>query len=279
MSPFEPDCELAKLASGKVEVDLVQFMFEVAEDAYPNLDRVDCLMEIDRLGVTCYDKVQARSCADVRARLAAISTSLYEVEGFHGNRDAYYEPQNSYLNDVLKRRTGIPISLGILYMAVAARAGLRMFGVNAPGHFVIGSCCGNGQALFVDPFNHGDILDRDECKARVEEMTGCKNAVSCEQLRAAAPLDIAARVLQNLKNVHAMNEQWSQLLKVQQRLVRLLPQIPQERRDLGLTYLRLGQPNKALPLLEQYKRVCGSAQAAALEPSLQAARRMLAESN
>ena len=279
MSHYEPNCEFAKLLAGRQEIDLVQFMLEVAEDAYPDLDRVGCLMEIDRLGVDTYDQVERQSCCDVRERLEAISRLLYEVEGFHGNRDCYYEPQNSYLNDVLARRCGIPISLGILYMAVAARSGLKMFGVNTPGHFVIGACCGNGEAMFVDPFNHGDVLELDECKCRIEKAIGKKENLTREHFRAAAPLDIAARVLQNLKAVHAMQECWPQLLCVQQRLAALLPQIPQERRDLGLVYLRLGQPNKALPVLEHYLKVCGTEQAAALQPSLQAARRMLAESN
>jgi regulator of sirC expression with transglutaminase-like and TPR domain len=279
MSQYDPNGEFAKLLSGRAEVDLVHFMLEVAEDAYPQLDRVGCLMEIDRLGVSCHDQVERKSCGDVRDRLTAISTLLYEVEGFHGNRESYYEPQNSYLNDVLSRRCGIPISLGILYMAVAARAGLRMFGVNTPGHFVIGSCCGNGSAMFVDPFNHGDVLDWEACRCRIDQVTGRKNELCREHFRAAAPTDIAARVLQNLKAVHSTQENWPQLLRVQQRLTALLPQIPQESRDLGLVYLRLGQPQKALPMLEKYLRVCGSEQAAALQPSLQAAKRMLAESN
>ncbi len=277
MSQYEPTCEFSKLLAGRPEIDLVQFMLEVAEDAAPNLDRVGCLMEIDRLGVACGDRAHKPSCRDRRDHLLTISDLLYQVEGFHGNRDAYYEAENSYLNEVLQRRTGIPISLGILYMAVAARTGLKMFGVNTPGHFIVGSCCGNGEALFVDPFNQGEVLDCDGACARIECITG--QCVTREQLRAAAPLDIAARVLQNLKSVHAMHECWPQLLKVQQRLAALLPQIPQERRDLGLVYLRLGQPHKALPLLEQYLRVCGSVQAAALQPSLQAARRMIAEAN
>lgn len=277
MSQFEPTCEFAKLLAGRPEIDLVQLMLEIAEDAYPSLDRVGCLMEIDRLGVTCGDRAQKPSCRDRRDHLTAISDLLYEVEGFHGNRESYYEAENSYLNDVLERRTGIPISLGILYMAVAGRTGLKMFGVNTPGHFMIGSCCGNGEALFIDPFNHGEVLDCEGVRSRIEGVTGQKLAK--EQFRAAAPLDIAARVLQNLKSVHAEKECWPQLLKVQQRLAVLLPQIPQERRDLGLVYLRVGQPHKALPLLEGYMRVCGTAQAAALQPSLQAARRMMAEAN
>jgi len=278
MSEFEGNPEFNKLLAGRCEVDLVQFMLELAADAYPDLDRVGCLLEIDRLGVACSDQAAGCTNCDVRGRLSAISQLLYEVEGFHGNRENYYEPQNSYLNEVLARRCGIPISLGILYMAVASRTGLKMFGVNTPGHFVVG-CCRAGEVLFVDPFTNGDVLDRDACKCRIEQFTGINESIGNEHFRAAAPLDIAARVLRNLKAAYAMQNCWSQVLGIQRRLAALLPQIPQERRDLGLTYLRLGQPTKALPVLEQYMAVCGSDQAAALQPSLQAARRMIAELN
>lgn len=278
MTQFEGNPEFQKLLSGCGEVDLVQFMLEIAADAYPGLDRVGCLLEIDRLGVACADHASCRSPCQVEGRLRAISQVLYEVEGFHGNRDAYYEPENSYLNQVLERRRGIPISLGILYMAVAARAGLRMFGVNTPGHFVIG-CCNGGKPLFVDPFTDGQVLDECGCRRRIEEGLGQVGALAEFEMRAAANLDIAARVLRNLKAAYAMRECWPSVLRVQQRLAALLPQIPQERRDLGLVYLRLGEPTKALPVLEQYLHVCGSRQAEALAPSLQAARRMIAERN
>lgn len=278
MSPFDGSPEFDKLVAGHGEIDLVQFMLELAADAYPDLDRMGCLVEIDRLGVACGDH-QARSRTScVRGRLLAVSRLLYEVEGFHGNREAYYEPQNSYLNEVLERRCGIPISLGILYMAVAARAGLKMFGVNTPGHFVVG-CWTGGEALFVDPFNNGDVLERGACKCRVEQMLGKLGVVADDDFRAAPPLDIAVRVLRNLKAAYAIEGCWPAVLRVQERLTALLPQVLQERRDLGLVYLRLGEPTKALPVLEQYLHVCGSQQAAALQPSLQAARRMIAERN
>ncbi|HTM56520.1 MAG TPA: transglutaminase-like domain-containing protein [Pirellulales bacterium] len=278
MSHFETSPEFAKLVAGSCDIDLVQFMLEIAEDAYPHLDRVGCLMEIDRLGVVCGDHPDWCGAATVRGRLQAVSETLYDIEGFHGNRDEYYEPENSYLNEVLARRCGIPISLGILYMAVAARVGLRMFGVNAPSHFVIGCACGSS-ALFVDPFNGGDILDRETCKARIEEICGEHGDVTATCLRPAASRDIAARVLRNLKAAYAMRDCWPAVLRVQERLTALLPQIPQERRDLGLVYLRLGKPLKALAVLEPYVQSCGSQQAEALAPSLQAARRMVAELN
>ena len=278
MTQHEISCEIDKLLAGRREIDLVRFMLEIAADAYPDLDHVGCLLEIDRLGVACRDLCDRRAGCPLDERLAAVSRLLYEVEGFHGNRDAYYEAQNSYLNEVLARRSGIPISLGILYMAVAGRAGLKMFGVNTPGHFVVG-CCLGGAPVFVDPFNGGDVLDQNACKCRIEQMVGKQDVVRHGHFRAAAPVDIAARVLRNLKAAHAMERRWPQVLRVQKRLSALLPQIPQERRDLGLVYLRLGQPGKALSVLEPYLKVCGSQQAAALGPSIQAARRMLAESN
>jgi len=278
MSHYEANCEFDQTPSGRGEIDLVQFMLDVAADAYPNLDRVGCLVEIDRLGVACQDMVRRCACRALGDQLAAVSRQLYDVEGFHGNREAYYEPQNSYLNEVLARRVGIPISLGVLYMAVAARAGFKTFGVNAPGHFVVG-CCSGGEPLFVDPFNAGDVLDQQACKCRIEQMTGAKGVVCRDHFRAAATLDIAARVLRNLKAAHAFEERWPRVLEVQRRLTALLPHVPQERRDLGLVYLRMGQPGKALGMLEPYLKVCGRQQADALVPSIRAAHRMLAESN
>ncbi len=278
MAQFEGHPEFHKLLAGRGDIDLVQFMLELAADAYPDLDRVGCLLEIDRLGVASADCQARSSKCSTRKRLAAMSRVLYEVEGFHGNREAYYEPQNSYLNEVLARRCGIPISLGILYMAVAARNGLKMFGVNAPGHFVVGCWC-DDDVLLVDPFTNGDVLDRDACKHRIDQILGQAGAVCDDHFRAAAPAEIAVRVLRNLKTAHSMQNRWEAVLGIQERLAALLPQSPQEQRDLGLVYLRLGQPSKALPVLEQYSNVCGSQQAAALQPSIQAARRMIAELN
>jgi regulator of sirC expression with transglutaminase-like and TPR domain len=134
------------------------------------------MMEIDRLGVACRDRIDCGR-SDVREQLATISRQLYEIEGFHGDREAYYEPANSYLNEVLARRRGLPISLGILYMAVAGRAGLAMFGVNTPGHFVVG-CATDGGPLFVDPFNGGDLLDLESCRRRIQDALGEQCLVS-----------------------------------------------------------------------------------------------------
>ena len=276
MSKFAADIEFSKLLAGRPDVDLVQLMLEFAADAYPDLDRLGCLLEIDRLGVACED-LACRSSGDGREQLEAVSRLLYEVEGFHGNRDAYYEPQNSYLNEVLARRRGIPISLGIVYMAVAARVGLRMFGVNTPAHFVVGCRTSEG-VLFVDPFTGGEVLDREACKERIESLVGHKGVVMNEHFRPAGSLDIAARVLRNLKAAYAMQNSWAEIVSVQRRLAALLPECLEERRDLGLIYLRTGKPQQALSLLENYVAVCAS-DAPALATTLRTARKMCAELN
>ena len=251
MSQFAGDPQFSRLLAGRQDVDLVQLMLELAADAYPGLDRMECLLEIDRLGVACTDQPCWQLAHDLPGRLTLISRFLYEVEGFHGNREAYYEPRNSYLNDVLARRTGIPISLGILYMAVAARAGLKMFGVNTPGHFVVGGSSIDG-TLFVDPFTNGDVLPLAACRCRVLASSGHQVAVSTDDFRPAAPRDIVARVLRNLKAAYAMQNEWRAVLDVQERLTALLPHVAQERRDLALVYLRLGKPLQAVPMLHDY---------------------------
>ena len=277
MNQPDANCEFAKLVAGRREIDLVQFMLEIAADAYPDLDRIGSMMEIDRLGVACRERLD-RSSPSVSKQLAAISHQLYDIEGFHGNREAYYEPANSYLNEVLVRRTGIPISLGILYMAVAGRAGLAMFGVNTPGHFVVG-CSSGHQPLFIDPFGCGEVLDLESCRRRIQDAVGEQCVVSPECFCRAAPSEIAARVLRNLKVAHAMEQDWPRVLSVQSRLAALLPNALCERRDLGLVYLRLGEPTKALHVLEPCLRECGGDDADLFEPPIRAARRMLAEAN
>jgi regulator of sirC expression with transglutaminase-like and TPR domain len=278
MSEFEANPEFTKLLERPCEIDLVQVMLELAGDVYPALDPIGCLLEIDRLGVVCCDELNVQPGASTREQLETISRVLYEVEGFHGNRDNYYAAENSYLNEVLASRRGIPISLGIVYMAVASRCGVRAFGVNTPGHFVVG-CRQGSETWYVDPFSGGDVLDRRGCKRRIERMLGCKGSVSEKDFCPAQPCDIIARVLRNLKTAYAKSNCWSRLLRVQSRLAALLPNMPQERRDLGLIYLHAGDPVKALRVLEGYLAVCCCEERDALQSSVQVARRMVAQLN
>jgi regulator of sirC expression with transglutaminase-like and TPR domain len=234
------------------------------------------LAELDRLARKASARLRGRVA--LAERLEAISQELYDAAGFHGNEEDYYDPRNSYLNEVLDRRTGIPITLAIVYIAVAARAGVEVYGVATPGHFIVGAS-ESGQTLFVDPFTRGEVLSPGECRERVASRLGAADVLVDEHFAPASAFDIAARVLRNLKAAYAMRNHWSEALPVQQRLTVLLPDLIDERRDLGLIYLRTGDAPRALDLLQPYAKLCPPEDAQAVAPFIRAAQRLLAERN
>lgn len=278
-SVFASDIEFSKLLADRSGINLVRLMLEFSSDAYRGVDWLVCLAEIDRLALRAGDCLALLPAeASLRDRLQEVSRLLYEEEGFRGNRDNYYDPRNSYLNEVLARRLGIPISLGIVYMAVAQSAGLPVYGVSTPGHFVLG-CQMDGETWYVDPFSDGDVLSQKACRRRVERINGEPGSVSDEQFEPATERDIALRVLRNLKAAYAMQSRWFEALPVQRRLTLLCPELPDERRDLGLISLRTGHVYRAIELLREYMTECDSEHAEMLEPYLKIAYRMQAEMN
>ncbi len=143
-SAFSHDPQFSRLLAHRDdEVDLAQLMLEFAADVYPALDAQKSVAELARLGEAAREATDDAG-PDVEQRLQAVSDLLYHQEGFRGNQDSYYDPRNSYLNDVLERRLGIPISLAIIYTIVGRQAGLDLYGVGSPGHFMVG-CHGGGK--------------------------------------------------------------------------------------------------------------------------------------
>jgi regulator of sirC expression with transglutaminase-like and TPR domain len=277
---FAHDTQFQKLLRGETNVDFVALLLEYARDAYPDLDFAPTCEALDALGDQARGRLQNLPPAAHDAdRLRALSRFLYQTAGFRGNDAEYYDPQNSYLNDVVRRRLGIPITLGILYMAVAERAGIAMFGIGAPGHFVIGRRTEDDEIWYVDPFTSGKVLDRDGCFSAVEERLGENGVLDAEHLRPATTIQIAVRVLRNLKACHVMRDDWRAALPVQRRIALLEPDTPAEQRDLGLIALRAGDPREARRLLEDYSAQSPAAEQAELERYIKAARRMSAELN
>lgn len=275
---FARDCQFQKLLAGAQQICLPGLMLELAADAYPSIDMLACLAELERLGTLATERVK-QSQKQERGRRGAlheISRLLYVDEGFRGNEKEYYDPRNSYLNEVLRRRLGIPISLGVLYMSVAYRAGVPMYGVCTPGHFVIASR-DESQAVYVDPFRGGEVLDLADCRARIESNMGqpCGDTSFCP----ATHFEIAVRMLRNLKAAYARADRWPEVLPVQRRLTLMLPGDADERRDLGLVYLRVGSATQALTLFEDYLRTCSPPEAEVIQPYVKTARRMAAEMN
>ncbi|MBX6314465.1 MAG: transglutaminase family protein [Isosphaeraceae bacterium] len=247
--PFHDSPEFRRLLSGDPAADLTRIALEIARDAYPDLDTARYLRLLDGLAERVCDRCPEG--AEARQILGQINWVLFIEEAFRGNAEDYYDPRNSYLNEVLDRKLGIPITLSVLYLAVAERIGLEMAGVNLPAHFLIRTGRG-GRAIFVDPFHGGTLLDRRGCERRIEEVTGQAIALSDEQLAPCPMTAIVARMLRNLKAIYLREGDFAAALPVQRRLVALEGNDPRERRDLGVSCLQADRPGEAVSHLQTY---------------------------
>jgi regulator of sirC expression with transglutaminase-like and TPR domain len=222
----------------------------IAKDAYPALDLEQQARRIDELAAALAGRGLAERSAAQQAR--ALSEYLYLLLGFHGNERDYYDPRNSFLNDVLDRKTGIPISLGVLYIEVARRIGVRASGVSFPGHFLVrveGS--DSGGAAIVDPFFRGSVLGTREIEELHLRATG-RSATTGSLLEPASTRLVLLRMLANLRGIHSSRGDFPALLVVLDRMLDLAPNAGPERRDRGLLSAKLGAPRAAIDDLTRY---------------------------
>jgi regulator of sirC expression with transglutaminase-like and TPR domain len=224
----------------------------LAQDAYPDLDLQGTLAELDALAMRLRKRLPDE--AGLKDRVAALNDFFFRELGFSCNRNDYYDPDNSHLNVVLKRRLGIPISLAVLYLEIAEQIGLPVRGVSFPGHFLLRAMLPDGDVM-IDPTN-GHSLSEGEMIEMLEPYVARAGGAVDSTLRAllqpATSREIVARMLRNLKSIYLQTERWQRLLAVQQRLVVLLPGQLDEIRDRGFAYARLDYLRPALEDLEQY---------------------------
>jgi regulator of sirC expression with transglutaminase-like and TPR domain len=219
--------------------------------AYPRLDIAVYMSRLDNLADRARPLVNAASTLADRAD--ALSDFLFSQMEFRGNRDRYYDPRNSFLNAVLDRKLGIPITLSILYVAVAQRLGLRAYGIGLPGHFITG-LYDDGAEVYLDPFNAGLRLSTADCARLVRESTGYKGAFHAKWLAPVSPVDVLSRMLTNLTNAYIQNEDWKSAIPVIQHLLLVQPDLNFHLRDLGYLYLYNGSLRQAARYLEEYLR-------------------------
>lgn len=233
---------------------LLEATIAVAMDEYPELDVQQVLGQVDLM----LARLRRRLSPDAgpMQRLRVLNQFFFQDLAFGGNVNHYYDPDNSYLNMVLQRRRGIPITLAVLWLELAQGLGLQARGVNFPGHFMLKVSLPQGQVV-IDPFTGGS-LSREDLSERLEPFKR-RNGLVDEfdvpvglYLQSAPPRDILARVLRNLKEIHRSQQDWERLLKVLDRLVLLLPWDWSERRDRGLAWAELGQPGEAVADLQAY---------------------------
>ncbi|QTN25581.1 tetratricopeptide repeat protein [Rhizobacter sp. AJA081-3] len=250
------------LVADDASLPLVEAAAAIAQDEYPGLDTQAVLADIDSLA----DRLKRRIPADAVPvqRLRWLNRFFFQELGFGGNVNNYYDPGNSYLHLVLSTRRGIPITLAVLYIELATQVGLTARGVSFPGHFLVKLKMPQGEVV-IDPFT-GQSLSREELDdlllpyKRNRGLLGEFDAPLGLFLQAAQPRDVLARMLRNLKEIHRSAEDWPRLMAVLQRLVVLLPQAWEERRDRGLTYAELGQEAAAVGDLADYLEHAGDAQ-------------------
>ena len=239
----EPLERFATLVSGADgEIELARACLQIAEDAYPGLDVPGYVGEIERFA----RRLRARLAPDASTedRVIALNEFLFDDLGFRGNAGNYYDPRNSYLNEVLDRRTGIPITLAVLYMEIGARVDLPLAGVSFPGHFMVRLPM-RGGALVLDPFAGGAPQSEDQLRERLQRVippgagVGEPGGIRVADLplgqflEPAGKRQILARLLRNLKGVYREKKQPERLLEVLNRMIIVAPEAAGERRDRG----------------------------------------------
>jgi len=244
----------AALVAEDAGFSLLEAAVAVAHAEYPQIDPQGVLQQMDLLA----DRLRRRLPADAGSlqKLRLLNQYFFQELGFAGNVNNYYDPRNSYLPSVLETRRGIPITLALLYVELATQVGLTASGVSFPGHFLVKVHMPRGEVV-IDPFN-GQSLSREDLDERLapyRRERGLEGDFEMPLglfLQPAPPRDVLARLLRNLKEIHRAGEDWPRLIAVLDRLVILLPQAWEERRDRGLAHAELGEPAAAVADLAAY---------------------------
>jgi regulator of sirC expression with transglutaminase-like and TPR domain len=254
--------------------DLAVAALMIARVEYPHLDAGPYLDQLDAIGREARRRVDAALASpapapegadpDDYARVTALNEYLFGELHFVGNTVTYEDPRNSFLNEVMDRRTGIPITLALVYIEVARRAGVRVEGVNFPGHFLLR--CRPHQAapltddLIIDPFHGGALLSEEACRARLRRHTDTEERLASPLLVHATKPQILARMLLNLKRLYVQMNSFPQALDITDLLRAVDPSAINELRDRGLLAYQMKDFSAALRDLQMYLQLSGSAE-------------------
>ena len=241
---------------------LAQAALVIARIEYPRLDVPAYLAKLDAMGALAEHAIQCHvdttGDASTLSCITAMNRYLFEELHFVGNRDKYEDPRNSCLNEVLDRRTGIPITLSVVYMEIARRAGLQIEGINFPGHFLV-RCpdldSHSGGSLIIDPFHAGALLSEHDCRLLLQRHVGSEVAFNRSLLAPTTRLQIVARMLLNLKRIYVHMRSFPQARDVTELLLSLTPSALNELRDRGLLAYHLNDVSAALRDLQTYLKL------------------------
>jgi regulator of sirC expression with transglutaminase-like and TPR domain len=250
-------------------IDLAQAALLIACIAYPDLDMAHYLAQLDQLAGRVQDILaspQPETAPELLAgvepltTIQAINTILFTEDDFHGNLNDYYNPDNSFLNKVIESHVGIPITLSLLYIEVARRVGLQADGIGLPFHFVVGCRLPQGNRIYIDAFEHGQILSEQECRDRIRQMSANRIKFHAQWFEPVTHKQLILRMLTNLKHIYMHKEEYTKALAICDRIVLLVPNSPSERRDRGIIHLQLKHYARAIHDLKAYTELAPRAE-------------------
>jgi regulator of sirC expression with transglutaminase-like and TPR domain len=249
------------LVSGEdTAIDLAQAALLIASIEYPDLDMAHYISQLDALarrvrGILALPPPDALpqipEDLDPLTVIEAMNTVLFIEEEFHGNQTDYYHPNNSFLNKVLDDRTGIPITLSLLYIEVGRRVGIEIEGIGLPFHFMV-RCRLTEGVIYIDPFSGGKLLTERNCRDLIRHMAKGKIKIYPQWFEPVSHRQFLARVLNNLKRISIDNEEYERALAICNLIVLLVPHAFAERRDRGIVHLQLKHYAHALHDLQAY---------------------------
>ncbi|MEE9147173.1 MAG: tetratricopeptide repeat protein [Candidatus Tectomicrobia bacterium] len=250
----------ALLGRPQGEFRLAEGALLIAQEEYPTLCVPSYLARIDDMAEAIKEQLGLE--LEPQQIVAKINAYLFEAQGFHGNQADYYDPRNSFLNDVIERHLGIPITLSVLYIDLSRHIGLPVVGVGMPGHFIV-QYTAQPEPFWIDPFARGQVLAQDDCRARLQQFYEGRLPWRDEYLQVVSDHDILWRMLNNLKLIYSHQNDPRRVLSAIERLLLIHPDMPTDIRDRGLVHYRLGHPQAALHDLQRYLQLLPKAPDAA----------------
>jgi regulator of sirC expression with transglutaminase-like and TPR domain len=245
-----PEAFAALVQTEDERIPLARAALTIARTEYPDLDFAPYLQQLDALARRVRERLpRVPEAAQI---IAALNHVLFVEEGFRGNRNDYYDPRNSFLNDVLDRKLGIPITLALVYMTVARRVGFPVFGVGLPGHFLLKHYDVEGRETLIDAFDSGRIVSAADCQRRLDEIYSGQLPLQSEFLHAVSRRQMLTRILNNLKAIYLQGRNFRKALAVVDLILAIYPRSPQDVKQRASLRYSLGQLRGAAEDLEMY---------------------------
>lgn len=256
----------AALVTGEdAAIDLALAALLIACTEYPDLDIASYMAQLDALAQQVRLRLGLPEGAGLPSEMnqltviAAMNSVLFEQEHFHGNPQDYYDPDNSFLNRVLERRTGIPIALSLVYMEVGRRVGMAFDGIGLPFHFVVGYRLPQ-ERIYIDPYEEGRIYNARECRERIRRLLGEKEKLHASWFEPISRRYLLVRMLNNLKHIYLYKADYAHALAMCDRIILLIPRAALEWRDRGHVHLQLKHYGRALKDLNTYLELAPEAE-------------------